>query len=243
MLRVFRLGGMIARANIDEVSKAVLNLSKLVFYLVFYLHLVGCYLWIVAGWHAGMEYYKTEVDGKCCYQHKGGEILKLAQESGPALWVECDFEDTKWTDGPTFGDESWKRLSTTDPALSPDEQAANAEFNERWDSRKTEWWFPHNWANYVDQRTFSNEYSLAYKYLTMLYLGVLDLGSNEFGPVNVKEMAYLVLTLLSSALLNALIFGDVATLIAVISRKESAYQEKLDQANTVMKNIELDDQT
>ena len=84
---------------------------------------------------------------------------------------------------------------------------------------------------------------MEYKYFTMLYLGVLDLGSNEFGPVNYKEMAYLVLTLLSSALLNALIFGDVATLIAVISKKESAFQEKLDQANTVMKNINLDDQT
>ena len=47
----------------------------------------------------------------------------------------------------------------------------------------------------------------------MLYMGVLDLGINEFGPVNEEEMLFLVVTLIASSLLNALIFGDVATLI------------------------------
>lgn len=70
---------------------------------------------------------------------------------------------------------------------------------------------------------FSNDYNLGFKYSTMLYLGVLDLGSNEFGPVNYMEMFYLVVTLLASALLNALIFGDVANLVAVLSRKETNY--------------------
>ena len=52
LLRVFRLGNMIARANIDVTTKAMLNLSKLIFYLMFYLHLVGCYLYIVTSWNA-----------------------------------------------------------------------------------------------------------------------------------------------------------------------------------------------
>lgn len=52
MLRVFRLSKMIAGANIDEVTKAIANLSKLAFYLAFYLHLVGCYWWICTGWAA-----------------------------------------------------------------------------------------------------------------------------------------------------------------------------------------------
>ena len=56
----------------------------------------------------------------------------------------------------------------------------------------------------------------------MLYLGVLDLGINEFGPVNEEEMAFLVITLIASSLLNALIFGDVATLIQVLSEKDTA---------------------
>ena len=48
----------------------------------------------------------------------------------------------------------------------------------------------------------------------MLYYAVLNLGSNEFGPVNEIEMAYLVSTLIVSALFNALIFGDVAGLVS-----------------------------
>lgn len=85
MLRVFRLGGMIARANIDEVNKAVLNLSKLTFYLMFYLHLVGCYLWIVTGWHAGKEFYRIGNVGdgaNCFYQHKDGDIMYTLAANG-----------------------------------------------------------------------------------------------------------------------------------------------------------------
>ena len=74
-------------------------------------------------------------------------------------------------------------------------------------------------------------------------MGVLDLGINEFGPVNEEEMVFLVITLIASSLLNALIFGDVATLIQVLSQKEQSFQEQLDAANTVMANIDLDDET
>lgn len=74
-------------------------------------------------------------------------------------------------------------------------------------------------------------------------MGVLDLGINEMGPVNEEEFIFLVLTLISSSLLNALIFGDVASLLQGISQKDSAFQEQLDDANTVMKNIDLDDET
>jgi hypothetical protein len=50
------------------------------------------------------------------------------------------------------------------------------------------------------------------QYLSMLYYGVLILGSNELGPVNSIEMLYMVIVLLMSAFANALIFGDIATL-------------------------------
>ena len=55
----------------------------------------------------------------------------------------------------------------------------------------------------------------------MVYLGILDLGANEFGPVNNEEMAYVVFTLITSALLNTLIFGDVTSLILIISKRGS----------------------
>ena len=60
---------------------------------------------------------------------------------------------------------------------------------------------PLDWANYVDQRLFTNEYSLGYRYKTMLYYAVLNIGLNEFGPVNNIEYLYLIVTLIISAVL------------------------------------------
>lgn len=50
----------------------------------------------------------------------------------------------------------------------------------------------------------------------MVYYGILNLGMNEFGPVNDIEMIFLIFTLIFSAILNSLIFGDVAVLISVL---------------------------
>lgn len=57
------------------------------------------------------------------------------------------------------------------------------------------------------------------RYLTMYYYAVLIMGSNEMGPVNRIELMYMVCTLMAAALLNALIFGDIASLTMVFSRK------------------------
>ena len=46
MLRVFRLGKMISKTNLQSEVKAVLNLMKLVFYLLLYVHGVGCFWWL-----------------------------------------------------------------------------------------------------------------------------------------------------------------------------------------------------
>ena len=46
MLRVFRISTLIAESTVDEVTKALMNLIKLMFYLMFFLHCLGCYFWI-----------------------------------------------------------------------------------------------------------------------------------------------------------------------------------------------------
>ena len=43
------------------------------------------------------------------------------------------------------------------------------------------------------------------------------------------------------AIINANIFGELAVLLASINRKRTQFQEKIDTANTVMKNISLPD--
>ena len=62
----------------------------------------------------------------------------------------------------------------------------------------------------------------------MLYYGVLILGSNEIGPVNEIEMAFCIVTLIISALLNSLLFGDIANLASTLNKGEIDYQTKLD---------------
>ena len=78
------------------------------------------------------------------------------------------------------------------------------------------------------------------QYSSMLYYGVLILGTNELGPVNEIEMLYMVCVLLISAFANALIFGDIATLATVVGKKSSELQIKLDAGNAVMTAINLD---
>ena len=72
-----------------------------------------------------------------------------------------------------------------------------------------------------------------------LYYGILILGSNEIGPVNSLEMVGCLIFLIISALLNAILFGQIADLVFNLSAKSTAIQEQLDQANTVMESIEL----
>jgi GTP cyclohydrolase I len=49
--RILRLGGIISRLNIREGLKALLNLSKLIFYLCLYMHVLACSWWTVISFH------------------------------------------------------------------------------------------------------------------------------------------------------------------------------------------------
>ena len=68
---------MIARANIDEITKAIINLWKLVLYLFLHLHIVGCYMWIATGYNAPREFIKDPDSVPCKYIDSNGEVLKI----------------------------------------------------------------------------------------------------------------------------------------------------------------------
>ena len=74
---------------------------------------------------------------------------------------------------------------------------------------------PIDWANYVDNRLYTTDYDMMLRYKTMLYYGILNLGINEFGPVNRIEYMYLIVTLIVSSLLSALLFGDISSYIEI----------------------------
>jgi hypothetical protein len=107
------------------------------------------------------------------------------------------------------------------------------------------WWYmPLDWVNFGDSKIFTSELTLFGKrYITMLYYSVLVLGGNEMGPVNEWEMIVAVVFLVISNILNALIFGNIASLVNQLDARDAARQEKLDNANTVMNNLQIDEDT
>jgi hypothetical protein len=103
------------------------------------------------------------------------------------------------------------------------------------------WYMPLDWVNFVDQEMFTKKYSFAFRYKTMMYMAILQLGSNEIGPVNEIEMIFCVFNLIGAAILNALLFGDIAGLVGVLGKKDNYWQDSLDSANFVMMQIEMGD--
>lgn len=46
IVRMFRIGKVIADLNYTQETKAVLKVCKMVFYLIMYIHIIACFLWI-----------------------------------------------------------------------------------------------------------------------------------------------------------------------------------------------------
>jgi uncharacterized protein YjbI with pentapeptide repeats len=70
---------------------------------------------------------------------------------------------------------------------------------------------------------------------------VLVIGGNELGPQTEIQYAYIVFVNLTGAIVNAIIFGDLAVLIDSLLRSSSLSQAQIDTANIAMANINLDD--
>jgi len=93
--------------------------------------------------------------------------------------------------------------------------------NSGWESRERMWYQPINFVNFVDQRLYTEEYTLSKRYLSMLYQATIMIGGNEMGPINKLEYVFMAMGMISAAFLNALLFGNVASLIAVLSKKQT----------------------
>ena len=78
-----------------------------------------------------------------------------------------------------------------------------------------------------------------YKYLISIYHSVLVLTGNDVGPRNSFQLAMISFFITLGAIINANMFGEFAVLISALNRKATVFQEKIDIANTAMKNILL----
>mmetsp|Transcript_36982 Transcript_36982/g.35697 ORF Transcript_36982/g.35697 Transcript_36982/m.35697 type:complete len:132 (-) Transcript_36982:1846-2241(-) len=69
---------------------------------------------------------------------------------------------------------------------------------------------------------------------------VTTFGGNEAGPIGPLECGYVVVCMMAAAIVNANLFGEMSFLATVIQKKQTDFQNKVDTANTAMKNIDLD---
>lgn len=72
-----------------------------------------------------------------------------------------------------------------------------------------------------------------------LYHSVLVLTGNEVGPRDSLQLLVISLFITIGAIINANLFGEFAVLISALNRKATKFQEKIDIANTAMKNMKL----
>lgn len=62
---------------------------------------------------------------------------------------------------------------------------------------------------------------------------------NELGPVSPEELLASAVLILLSMLLSAQIFGEIAISMMQMSMKETLYQIKIDNANSVLTNFDI----
>jgi len=65
------------------------------------------------------------------------------------------------------------------------------------------------------------------------------LTGNEINPTNHIELIFSSILFIFGALINANIFGTIAVIVTSLNRKAQRFQEKIDVANTSMKNMKL----
>lgn len=103
------------------------------------------------------------------------------------------------------------------------------------------WIPPLQWLDYENSVYFLEEPDT--QYLLAVYYMIACMGGNELGPKNPLECIIVVILMLMAAIINANLFGEMAFLATVISKKSTLYQGKVDTANTAMKNIHVDNET
>ena len=77
------------------------------------------------------------------------------------------------------------------------------------------------------------------QYITSLYYSVLFLAGNDLLPQGTVQILFATIAIFAAAIINANIFGNIAVLLQQINRKNANFQEKLELANTTMKNLRI----
>jgi hypothetical protein len=148
MTRVLRVSEVIKESNMNKFYKALMNFTKLFFYMVILLHSIGCF------------WYMTISKSKDRYEDIG-----------------------------------------------------------QGEKRSLQWYAPTEWMDYSKSKLFTDEITPVEKYWIMFYHGVLFLGLNEMGPVNTNEMQFCIIVLVTCAILESLLFSEMAEIVTNMNMK------------------------
>ena len=79
------------------------------------------------------------------------------------------------------------------------------------------------------------------QYCSSAYHAVLMLGGNDIGPRGEFQLIFVSGILLIGAIINSIIFGNMAVVLQSLNRKSTVFQEKLEKANEAMENLKMPD--
>ena len=81
------------------------------------------------------------------------------------------------------------------------------------------------------------------QYFLSVYHSILMLTGNDIGPRGNLQTMFICATLMGGAIVNANLFGELAVIVTTLNLKSSRFQDKLDVANSAMKNMKLPEKT
>ena len=105
-------------------------------------------------------------------------------------------------------------------------------------STRNDWMPP---LDFVWVKTEFYQESQFFKYWTWVYYVVNIQIGNDIGPRGAFQMFYLSVVLMISAFINAIIFGNIAVILQIITKDTTILNEKIDVATSAMSKLTISD--
>lgn len=153
IFRVFRVGEIVAKSNSSQTTKAAMNLFKIIFYLMMYLHVLACF-WHLTIYYNAPDAFFIQEDGS--YMDSAGILFnntdgttEIVNDISTANFIRFDHNPV------TFGmQKSWHRLTSSDDYSYG---LGWEDFNQRWEARRSQWFTTVEWMNIAESTLFSKE--------------------------------------------------------------------------------------
>ena len=91
------------------------------------------------------------------------------------------------------------------------------------DDRPMKWYPPLDYVNYTDSMLFHPDYTLMERYCVVLYSAVMIFAGEELGPVNNIEYLFISVGKILCVILNVMIFGDIANMVAILQKEDAKF--------------------